>query len=85
MLTGQESRTIPVYPAPREDVETLGPAREGSLELLRGKALTAPAFIPATAFDGIGWVRCFDSYQGDRNHYDPVCPPRAFDGVVWCR
>ena len=85
LLTGQESRTIPVYPAPREDVEALGPAREGSLELLLGKALTAPAFIPATAFDGIGWVRCFDSYQGDRNHYDPVCPPRAFDGVVWCR
>ena len=85
LLTGQESRTIPVYPAPREDVETLGPAREGSLELLLGKALTASAFIPAAAFDGIGWVRCFDSYQGDRNHYDPVCPPRAFDGVVWCR
>ena len=85
LLTGQESRTIPVYPAPREDVEALGPAREGSLELLLGKALTAPAFIPAAAFDGIGWVRCFDSYQGDRNHYDPVCPPRAFDGVVWCR
>lgn len=85
LLTGQESRTIPVYPAPREDVEPLGPAREGSLELLLGGALKAPAFIPASAFDGIGWVRCFDSYQGDRNHYDPVCPPRAFDGVVWCR
>ena len=85
LLTGQESRTIPVYPAPREDVETLGPAREGSLEQLLGGALDAPAFVPASAFEGVAWVRCFDSYQGDRNHYDPVCPPRAFDGVVWCR
>lgn len=85
LLTGQEERGVPAYPAPREGVEPLGPVREGSLEQLLGGALDAPAFVPASAFEGVAWVRCFDSYQGDRNHYDPVCPPRAFDGVVWCR
>lgn len=85
LLTGQEERGVPAYPAPREGVEPLGPVREGSLEQLLGWALDAPAFVPASAFEGVAWVRCFDSYQGDRNHYDPVCPPRAFDGVVWCR